>query len=34
MLQSVIWLTFALTCISGIQYMIVWMRKAVTAEDS
>ncbi len=33
-LQSVIWLTFALTCISGIQYMIVWMGKAVTDEDS
>jgi len=27
-----IWLTFAFTCISGIQYMIVWMRKAVTDE--
>jgi len=33
-LQSLIWLTFAFTCISGIQYMIVWMRKAVTAEDN
>ncbi len=32
-LQSLIWLTFAFTCLSGIQYMIVWMRKAVTAED-
>jgi len=27
-----IWLTFALTCISGIQYMFVWMHKAVTDE--
>jgi len=32
-LQSMIWLTFAFTCLSGVQYMIVWMRKAVTAED-
>ena len=32
-LQSLIWLTFTFTCVSGIQYMIVWMRKAVTAED-
>lgn len=33
-LTSMIWLTFAFTCISGLQYMIVWMRKAVTAEDN
>lgn len=33
LLQSMIWLTFAFTCISGLQYMIVWMRKAVTDED-
>jgi len=32
-IQWVVWLTFAFTCISGLQYMIVWMRKAVTAED-
>jgi len=32
LLQLSIWLTFALTCISGIQYMIVWMRKAVADE--
>ncbi len=32
-LQVSIWLTFALTCISGIQYMIVWMRKAVSDES-
>jgi len=31
--QAVIWATFLFTCISGVQYMIVWMRKAVTAED-
>jgi len=31
--QIAIWLTFAFTCISGIQYMVVWMRKAVTAEE-
>jgi len=32
-LQLILWLTFAFTCISGLQYMVVWMRKAVTAED-
>ncbi len=31
--QLLVWATFLLTCISGIQYMVVWMRKAVTAED-
>lgn len=31
--QLMIWSTFAFTCISGVQYMVVWMRKAVTAED-
>ncbi len=34
LLQSMLWATFAFTCISGAQYMIVWMRKAVTAEDN
>ncbi|OIO71636.1 MAG: CDP-diacylglycerol--glycerol-3-phosphate 3-phosphatidyltransferase [Zetaproteobacteria bacterium CG1_02_53_45] len=34
LMQSMIWTTFALTCISGAQYMIVWMRKAVTAEEN
>jgi len=33
-LQSVIWFTFAFTCISGLQYMVVWMQKAVRSEDS
>lgn len=33
-LQAVIWVTFALTCISGLQYMIVWMRKAVASEEA
>lgn len=32
--QAVLWTTFAFTCISGIQYMVVWMRKAVTDEDA
>ena len=32
-LQTVVWLTFAFTCISGIQYMVLWMRKAVHAEN-
>ncbi len=31
---GLLWLTFAFTCLSGIQYMVVWMKKAVTAEDS
>jgi len=30
--QAAIWLAFAFTCMSGIQYMVVWMRKAVSAE--
>ncbi len=30
--QVTIWLTFAFTCMSGVHYMVVWMRKAVTAE--
>jgi cardiolipin synthase len=30
--QVIIWLTFAFTCMSGIHYMVVWTRKAVTAE--
>ena len=34
LLQPIIWLTFAFTCISGLQYMVVWMRKAVTDEDN
>ncbi|MDX8407080.1 MAG: CDP-alcohol phosphatidyltransferase family protein, partial [Mariprofundaceae bacterium] len=25
-LQAVTWLTFAFTCVSGIQYMVLWMR--------
>jgi cardiolipin synthase len=25
-----LWLTFAFTCLSGIQYMVVWMCKAVS----
>jgi len=31
-LQWITWLTFAFTCLSGIQYMVLWMRKAVHAE--
>ncbi len=29
---ALLWLTFAFTCLSGIQYMVVWMHKAVSAE--
>jgi len=32
--QSILWSTFAFTCISGVQYMVVWMRKAVSDEDA
>ncbi|WP_236075315.1 CDP-alcohol phosphatidyltransferase family protein [Mariprofundus sp. EBB-1] len=31
-LEMSILLTFTFTCISGLQYMVVWMRKAVTDE--
>ncbi|MDQ6997233.1 MAG: CDP-alcohol phosphatidyltransferase family protein [Mariprofundus sp.] len=31
-LELSILLTFTFTCISGLQYMVVWMRKAVTDE--
>ncbi|HXH72614.1 MAG TPA: CDP-alcohol phosphatidyltransferase family protein [Mariprofundaceae bacterium] len=30
---SVIWMTFGLTCISGLQYMVVWLSKAATSEQ-
>ncbi len=30
---TVIWLTFAFTCISGVQYMLLWTIKAVRAEE-
>lgn len=28
--DTIIWTTFAFTAVSGVQYMIVWMRKAVS----
>ncbi|TLS68802.1 CDP-alcohol phosphatidyltransferase family protein [Mariprofundus erugo] len=31
-LELVTWFTFAFTCISGLQYMVLWMQKAVRAE--
>lgn len=34
LLPVMIWTTFAFTCISGVQYMIVWMSKAANAEDN
>jgi len=33
-LDELAWLTFALTVISGVQYMVVWMGKAVRDEQS
>jgi cardiolipin synthase len=34
LLQTVTWLTFAVTCLSGLQYMVVWTQKAVRAENA
>ena len=31
---TVVWATFVVTCISGLHYMLVWTRKAVTEEGS
>ncbi len=31
-LQGITWLAFTFTCFSGVQYMVVWMRKAVSDE--
>lgn len=31
--QVMVWSTFAVTCISGIHYMLVWTRKAATEES-
>jgi len=33
-LPVIIWATFAFTCISGVQYTIVWMNKATNAEEN
>ncbi len=30
--QGLIWLTFALTCVSGLHYMLIWMKKAISME--
>ncbi len=32
--EMVLWATFVVTCISGLHYMLVWTRKAVTEESS
>jgi len=32
--KGVIWITFIFTCASGLQYMLVWMRKAVEASEA
>lgn len=31
-IQVTVWITFAVTCISGIHYMLVWTRKAASEE--
>jgi len=32
-IEVVTWSTFAVTCISGLHYLLVWTRKAVTEES-
>jgi len=32
-IETVVWITFVVTCISGLHYMLVWTRKAVTEES-
>ena len=32
LMQAMVWSTFAVTCISGIHYMLVWTRKAASEE--
>ena len=32
--NALVWLTFALTCASGIQYMVLWTYKATRAEGA
>ena len=32
-IEAVVWITFVVTCISGLHYMLVWTRKAVTEES-
>jgi len=33
-IETAVWITFVITCISGLHYMLVWTRKAVTDESS
>ncbi|MCF7821372.1 MAG: CDP-alcohol phosphatidyltransferase family protein [Mariprofundaceae bacterium] len=32
-IERVMWATFVITCISGLHYLLVWTRKAVTEES-
>jgi len=32
-ISGVLWLTFVVTCISGLHYMFVWTRKAASEES-
>ena len=34
MMVSITWLTFGLTCISGLHYMVSWTLKAMLSEDA
>jgi len=33
LMQFVVWLTFVITVVSGVQYMVLWTLKAVHMED-
>jgi cardiolipin synthase len=33
-IQAATWLTFIITCLSGVQYMVLWMLKAVRETDN
>ncbi len=32
-IQTVVWITFTVTCVSGLHYMLVWTRKATFEEN-
>lgn len=34
LIDVAVWITFAITCVSGVQYMILWANKATHAENT
>jgi len=34
LMNAAVWITFAITCISGVQYMILWTNKATHEENT